>query len=158
MIKITDELLDSQSQRAKENKRKRVNYNFHKNCNECIQRFLNAVEPNTYVRPHKHENPDKIEIFLILRGRVLVAEFDDEGIIINHTILSYEGGEKGVEFPPKCWHSLIALEENSVLYEIKEGPYKEEDDKIFASWAPDEGTKEAQKFIETILRTLHINV
>lgn len=156
MIEINNDLLDYVSQKAKENTRKRTNHNFHKSYNECVQRFLNAVEPGSYIRPHKHMDSNKIEIFLILRGKVLIVEFNDEGETINQTVLNYESGIKGVELPPNTWHSLIALEENTVLYEIKVGPYIEENDKVFASCAPEEGNIEAYKFIEKILKNCNM--
>lgn len=153
MLEINDNLLDYVSKKAKESTRKRANYNFHKSYDECVQRFLNAVEPNSYVRPHKHTDSNKIEIFLILRGKVLIVEYNDEGGTINNTVLNFESGKKGVELPPNTWHSLIALEENSVLYEIKVGPYIEETDKVFAAWAPEEGTIAANEFINKVIRT-----
>ncbi|MGE5457965.1 MAG: WbuC family cupin fold metalloprotein [Methanococcaceae archaeon] len=153
MLEINDNLIDYVSQKAKESTRKRANYNFHKSCDECVQRFLNAIEPNSYVRPHKHMHSNVNEIFLILRGRVLVVEFNDKGEITNHVVLNFENGIKGVELPPNTWHSLITLEENSVLYEIRAGPYKEETDKVFADWAPYEGTNEAREFINKVLST-----
>ncbi len=154
MIKITDKLLNSMSYKAKASVRKRCNYSFHNSNFDYIQRFLNAVEPDTYVRPHKHENPDRVEIFLILKGRVLIIEFDDNGKIIDYIILDIEKGKKGVEIPPRTWHSLIVLKEGSVLYEIKEGPFIKETDKTFAKWAPEEGTKEAQEFNEKVIFSL----
>jgi cupin fold WbuC family metalloprotein len=154
MIKITDELLNTISNEAKASDRKRCTYSFHNSNSDYIQRFLNAGEIGTYVRPHKHENPDRVEIFLILKGRFLVIEFDDDGEIIDHIILDSEKGKKGVEIPPKTWHSLIVLKEGSVLYEVKEGPFIMETDKIFAKWAPEEGTKEAQEFNKKIISNL----
>jgi cupin fold WbuC family metalloprotein len=154
MLEIDKNLLDYVSQKAKESSRKRANYNFHKSYDESLQRFLNAVEPDSYVRPHKHLDSNKNEIFLILRGSVLVVEFNDNGQIINDVILNFVNGAKGVELSPNTWHSLIALEDNSVLYEIKQGPYIEETDKTFASWAPKEGTNEAREFIDKILRNV----
>lgn len=156
MIKATDKLLDELSEKAKTNKRKRINYNFHKSPEEKIQRFLNAVEPSTYIQPHKHENPEKLEIFAILRGKVLVLEFDDNGEIIDDVILDLKKGVKFVEIPPRKWHSIIALEEDSILLEIKEGPYFKEHDKIFADWAPQEGTKDCQEFNRKILESLNL--
>ena len=156
MIKITDQLIGEISKNARKSARKRYNYNFHKNENDHIQRFLNALEPDTYLRPHKHESPDKVEIFLILKGRVLVIEFDNCGKIIDSIILDSDEGNNGVEIPPKAWHSLIALEEDSVVYEIKEGPFMKEADKTFADWSPEEGTKEAYKFNKKILSDLKI--
>lgn len=157
MIKITNKFIKTMSNKAKTSNRKRCNYIFHNSSDDYIQRFLNAAEPDTYVHPHKHENPNKIEIFIILQGRVLIVEFDDSGRIIDHIILDSEKGEKGVEIPPETWHSFIVLKEGSVLYEIKEGPYVKETDKIFAKWAPKEGTYEANKFNEQILSNLRIH-
>jgi cupin fold WbuC family metalloprotein len=151
MIRITDKLISKVSKKAGLSKRKRSNYNFHNTSSDNIQRFLNALEPGTYLRPHKHENPDKVEVFLILSGRVMVIEFDDHGNIIDHILLDPNKGNWGVEIPPKTWHSFVVLKEGSVLYEIKEGPYVEETDKIFAKWAPEEGSKEAQQYKQELI-------
>ena len=158
MIRITDELVSMVSMEAKASARKRYNYNFHKSYNDPVQRFINALEPGTYLRPHKHENPDKVEIFIILKGRVLIVEFNDQGKIIDHCILDFEKGDKGVEIPPKVWHSFIALKEGSVLYEAKEGPFVPETGKIFAEWAPEEETRESFEFNNKILRELNVPI
>jgi cupin fold WbuC family metalloprotein len=149
--------MEDASKEARASERKRSNYNFHTSYNDPIQRFLNAVEPDTYLRPHKHDNQDKTEIFLILKGRILILEFDDNGEILDHIILDSEGGNKGVEIPYNIWHSFISLQESSVLYEIKEGPFIQETGKIFANWSPEEGTKEAHGFNNKILQKLKIS-
>jgi len=155
MIKITNELLDKVVDKSKKSPRKRCNYNFHKDKNEPVQRFLNALQPDTYLRPHKHLGG--IEIFLILRGRVLILVFDNNGEIKEYLILDYEKGDVGVEILPHNWHSFIALQENSILYEIKEGPFIEGQDKIFANWAPEEGSRETIEFNKKILKKLKID-
>ena len=48
---------------------------------EPVQRLLNALEPNTYLPPHRHLQAQKQEIFLVLRGSVLTFLFDDKGTI-----------------------------------------------------------------------------
>jgi len=156
MIKLTDDLINDLSKKAKEAARGRTNYNFHKSYDDAIQRMLNAAEPGTYIRPHKHENPDKTEIFIILRGSVVMVEFDDSGRPIDHVILDPQKGAKAVEVAPRKWHSFITLKTGSVLYEVKDGPYTQMTDKNFAPWAPAEGTKEALEFNERILRKLDI--
>ncbi|MGD9040522.1 MAG: WbuC family cupin fold metalloprotein [Desulfobacteraceae bacterium] len=156
MIRITEELINEVSEKAKTSARKRTNYNFHKSYNDPVQRFLNAVEPDSYLQPHKHQDPDKTEIFLILRGRVLIVEFDEIGKITEHLILGSEVGNLAVEIPARTWHSFIALEEGSVLYEIKEGPFIQETGKTSASWAPEEGTREAVEFNKKILEELNL--
>jgi cupin fold WbuC family metalloprotein len=86
MLKITDKIINEKSDKAKTSKTKRCNHNFHKRYSDPIQRFLNAVEPDSYLRPHRHEDPDKTEIFLAIKGRVLIVEFDDNGSISDHFV------------------------------------------------------------------------
>ena len=55
MVKfITDETLTSLTQQAKQSPRLRMNYNFHSELEDPVQRLCNAMEPGTYVRPHRH--------------------------------------------------------------------------------------------------------
>ena len=67
---IDTPLLDATTARAKQSPRLRMNHNFHERLDDPVNRLLNALEPGTYLRPHRHSNPDKTEIFLLLRGRV----------------------------------------------------------------------------------------
>ncbi|MCX5686727.1 MAG: WbuC family cupin fold metalloprotein [Candidatus Omnitrophica bacterium] len=156
MIKITDALIENVLKKAASSPRKRANYNFHKTCDAPIQRMLNAAHPGTCVRPHKHENPDKVEVFVILKGRALIVEFDAKGRPTDHMILDPSRGGYAVEIPPRVWHTFIALKPGTVLYEVKEGPYNKEVDKNFASWAPEEGTEEAQAFNKRLIEHLKI--
>jgi cupin fold WbuC family metalloprotein len=156
MIKITDDFLEGLSEKARDLPRKRINHNLHKNYGETVQRLLNAAEPGTYIRPHKHEDPDKIEVFMILKGRIVVVEFDADGSIRDHAVLDRAGEISVAEVPPRTWHSFIALDSGSVVYEFKEGPYDKIADKNFAPWAPKEGVPEAQAFNEKILGALKL--
>jgi cupin fold WbuC family metalloprotein len=156
MKKITEQLLNEVSNKAAAADRRRTNHNFHKDYGERVQRLLNAAEPGTYIRPHKHEDPDKVEVFIVLRGSVVVVEFDDEGAIIDHALLSRDKGTFAVELPPRVWHTFICLEPRTVLYEAKEGPYDETADKHFAPWAPAEGSPAAEGFTEGVLAKLKL--
>ena len=61
-MKIIDNgLLDEVSRQAAESPRLRMNYNFHDTLEANAQRLLNALEPGTYLSPHRHKNPDKEE-------------------------------------------------------------------------------------------------
>jgi cupin fold WbuC family metalloprotein len=152
MIPINNILLQETIKQAKESSRKRKNFNFHKSLDANVQRMLNALEPGTYVQPHKHENPDKVEVFMVLKGEILVIEFDDEGHIVEQVILSAASGNFGVEIPPKIWHSIIPLESGTVVFEVKDGPYSPIDDKNFAPWAPKEGDPGCMEFNNTLLK------
>ena len=155
MLKITNRLISAVSKKAKKSERKRSNYNFHRDYNDGIQRFLNAAEKGSYLRPHKHSLPGKWEAFILIKGRALVLEFDRRGKVRDHVTLDARRGCLGAELPPKAWHSFIPLENGTVLYEIARGPYTI-NEKIFAPWAPGEGTPAAAEFNRNILRKLRI--
>jgi cupin fold WbuC family metalloprotein len=158
VIIINRQLASSVSEEAKKSARLRKNYNFHADLSDPVNRMLNAFEPGTYVRPHKHESPDKCEVFLILTGKALALWFDDAGAIIEHVILDSSQGVFGVEIPPREWHSIISLTSGTVLYEVKQGPYAPINDKNFASWAPAEGSPEAAAYLASILARLGLTL
>jgi cupin fold WbuC family metalloprotein len=152
MLKIiSPNLLNGLTQKAKQSPRRRLNHNFHDDLADPINRMLNALEPGTYIQPHKHENPDKREIFIVLRGSLVVAFFDDSGKVIEFVLLDPKNGNYGVEVPVGTWHSLFTLEPGTVIYEVKDGPYSPLDDKNFAPWAPREGDSGCAEFLETLI-------
>ena len=156
MRKITTEQLDVLSEKAHKAERLRINFNFHEHLSDTLQRMLNAMEPGTYVQPHKHEDPDKREAFIILRGRILVIQFDANGNIKDHLTLDKNTGNYGVEIEPGVYHTLISLEKGSVVYEVKDGPYDPIDDKNFAPWAPKEGDPGCTDYNNKLLKQLGI--
>ena len=144
-------LLDRISLDASQCERKRKNYNFHKEDNDLLQRMLNALQPGTYVRPHKHENPDKREAFIILRGKILIVEFDHSGKVADYIIAGSDTGNYGAEVGPGIWHMIVCLEKNTVYYEVKDGPYNPQEDKIFADWSPPESDPSKHDYLNEIM-------
>ena len=123
-MKIIDEqLLNDVGAQAKESPRLRMNYNFHQSLDEKCHRFLNALELGTEVPIHKHLTKD--ETFVILRGKVRVTTHNDDGSIIEDVVLCAEEGKYGVNILKGVWHTIEALESNSVIFECKEGPFVE---------------------------------
>ncbi len=121
-MKIIDRtLLDKVSAEAKESPRLRMNYNFHQSLEEKCHRMLNAVEPGTVVPIHRH--PTKDESFVVLRGKVKVSTYNDDGSVIESVVLCQEDGRYGVDIPKNVWHKLESLESGSVIFECKEGPF-----------------------------------
>ena len=118
---IDEKLLDKVSVEAKESPRLRMNYNFHQSLDEKCHRFLNAVEPGTEVPIHRH--PTKDETFVLLRGRVIVRTYNDDGSVIESVELCPDEGKYGVNIPKGVWHNLESLESDSVFFECKEGPF-----------------------------------
>jgi len=134
-----------------------MNYNFHPLDADPLQRMLNAMEPDTYIQPHKHENPDKREVFFCLKVRILVVEYTEQGDIADFALLDPLMGCYGCEVAPRTYHSIISLQAGSVAYEVKDGPYVQSDDKQFAPWAPAEGDPDAKKFNEQIVKKLGLD-
>lgn len=157
MYKIDMNLLNELSSKAKQAPRRRMNLNIHKSCEDQMQRFLNAMEPGTYIRPHKHELPHKRELFAVVRGEFLVIEFNDRGEIIDHIILGADSGNFATEIDPAIYHTVLSLRVSSVALEVKDGPYNPDDDKIFADWAPEEtNTQDCKQYIDQTLKKLGI--
>ena len=106
---INEALLNETTGRAKQSPRLRMNYNFHEHLDDPVNRLLNALEPGTYLRPHRHLNPKKDEIFLLLRGRIAVFLFDNKGEITQTQILDPKEGVYGAEIKAGTWHLGLRL-------------------------------------------------
>ena len=62
---------------------------------------------------------------MILRGKVRVTTHRDDGSIIEDVVLSADEGRYGVNIPKGVWHTIEAMEPDSVIFECKEGPFVE---------------------------------
>ncbi len=149
---IDEKLLDDITLLAGKSPRLRMNYNFHENESDPINRLLNAMNPGSYFPPHRHLNPDKLESFLVLRGSIVIFLFDDEGNITMKREINPKKGVYGMEIPPHVWHSLIVLEPGTVVYEVKPGPYAPLAPENLAPWAPPAtDTEAAQRYMNQLL-------
>lgn len=119
---IDDSLLTQVAEAAKQSLRLRMNYNFHQSLQDKCHRFLNALELGTQIPVHHH--PTKDETIVVLKGRVRVTTYNDDGEVLETCVLSQEGGTYGVDIPKNAWHGVECLEP-SVLFECKEGPFVE---------------------------------
>jgi cupin fold WbuC family metalloprotein len=151
-MKLIDEnLLNETTERAKQSPRLRMNHNFHESLDDPVNRLINAMEPGTYLRPHRHKNPDKNEIFLLLRGKAALFLFDDDGNITEKMIIEPAKGTYGGEIPPDVWHTFIIPETGSVVYEIKQGPFVPLSPENMAPWSPAaEDIEEVKRYMEML--------
>ncbi|MGX2039820.1 WbuC family cupin fold metalloprotein [Methylocaldum sp. MU1018] len=144
---ISDKQLLRLSGEAAASPRLRKNLNVHPVPEDPIQRLFNALEPGTYVRPHRHARPDGWELMLAVRGAFSVMTFDGDGTVLERIDLSAAGGDTAVEIPPYTWHAAVVLAPETVMFEVKPGPYRPVEDKDFAAWAPEEGDPEAERVV-----------
>ena len=149
MLKQMDNaLFDLLVSKAKASPRKRAHHNLHQELIDSVQRLCIAMEPDTYVRPHRHADPETWEVLLILRGSLVLNIFDGKGKVVEQTVLNARGPVTAVEFPQSIWHAPTSLESGTIVFEIKQGPYKPIEEKNLAPWAPSEGEPGAEKMLE----------
>lgn len=132
MKQITDATLDELAEQAQASKRQRANLNLHEQLDDPIQRLAIAMEPGTYVRPHRH--PHTWELLTPLRGRFLVLYFNESGTVTARTILGEES--RMVENPAGQWHAVLSLDAGGVIFEVKHGPYQPLAESDLAPWSP----------------------
>lgn len=127
--------------------RRRKNLNLHDHLDDPIQRLLNALEPGTYIRPHRH--PDGVwELFTLLSGACSIVVFDEGGVVTERVDLAQDG-VLVAEIPAGAWHSVVAQQSGTVVIEVKPGPYVPGS---FAAWAPEEGSDGALACLDWLQR------
>lgn len=150
---INRKIINEISASAQNSPRKRHIKNFHTEPSDLLQRMINVMLPGTYVQPHKHSDPEKREVFIILKGKAYVVIFSENGEIIDNILLDPKQESFGVEIPPNEWHTIIPIEE-SVCYELKDGPYDPNTDKNFAPWAPMEDSEGMVEYQENLIKRI----
>lgn len=148
---LTQPLMESVAEQARSSPRHRKNYNFHEH-SDRVQRFLNVLQPGTYVRPHRHirsGDANGFEFFLVLKGAIGILILNEAGEVIRTEKISATGTTRGIELGEGMFHTLIAIEPDSVMFELKEGPYIPIEDKDFLPQFPLENTPEAKHCVET---------
>jgi cupin fold WbuC family metalloprotein len=150
LVVLTRELVNGTVAHARTSPRRRVILPFHKTEAEPLHRMLNAIQPDSYVRPHRHLDPPKNESFLVLQGELAFFTFEDDGHIRECLQLAAGGERFGVDLAPGIWHTVLALVPDTVVYEVKTGPYLPANDKAFAPWAPAEGDVGAAGYLQRL--------
>jgi cupin fold WbuC family metalloprotein len=138
---ITPTMLQSLSQQAQASPRLRANHNLHCQLDDPVQRLAIAMEPGTYVRPHRH--PHTWELLYPLAGRFVVLYFDDAGRLTDRTVLGEDASV--IETVAGGWHSVLSLDPGGVIFEVKHGPYQPIADADYAAWSPAAETADAAR-------------
>lgn len=150
-------LLDSAAlmaglQASRESPRRRIMLPMHRSDQEGVQRLINFIQLGSYIRPHLHPMPECIENVTVLAGCLGFMTFDSEGnVLTRHRLTAGQAASCMVDIEQGVWHTLVPLAEDTVVLEIKRGPYQASSDKSFAPWSPVEGTDAAQHWLnETV--------
>ena len=135
MKQITLSDMQQQSEAAASAPRLRAHRNFHPELSDPIQRLAIAMEPGTYIRPHRHRHT--FELLLPLKGRFVVLNFDDNGVVTSRVVL----GETctALEMEAGTWHTVLSLDAGGMVFEVKQGAYQPLAEMDTMAWAPAEG-------------------
>ena len=134
ITKIDKDLLDELFQKALQSERHRYAYDLRNSEEDTLQRMLNAIQPDSEVPIHHHE--DTSETTVCLHGRIDVVFYQElkkmSGYVISEGgrrfkevdryCLYPEGGKFGTQIPKGVWHSVEAVFP-SVIVEVKDGKY-----------------------------------
>lgn len=133
---IDSALLASVVADARQRPRRRANFNFHPGDDFPAHRLLNAIEPDSWLPPHRHLDSNKEETIIVLSGALGVVIFDDAGKVTGSRRLAPASDCCGVDIPHGTWHTVLALETGTVIFEAKGGPYHPVRPEELAPWAP----------------------
>jgi cupin fold WbuC family metalloprotein len=146
---IDRDLVQRKAYDARRSERRREIHTFHDGDADPLQRMLNALQPGSYVRPHRHLDPPKSESLVLLQGVLGYTSFRDDGTLDDESFILLDTGRDvyGCDIRPGVWHTIFALAPDTVVFEVKPGPYSPANDKDFASWAPKEYSADAALYL-----------
>ena len=114
------------------------------------------MEPASYIQPHRHLDINKDETLIVLRGKMGLIIFDDDGNIEDKAILEPNGDVVLVNIPHRKYHTWLSLEESSVFFEAKAGPYIPLTQNEKAMWAPEEDDISSHEYLASLKNLLEI--
>lgn len=131
--------------------RRRMNYNFHRSTDDAVNRLLNAMHRDSYLPVHRHLSPSRSESCVVLRGSVGVTIYDDAGGVVTRRRVSADGPCCGFDIEAGVWHGLVVLSDDTVLFEVKQGPYVPIAPDNIAPWSPPaEDARAVAEFIKEL--------
>jgi cupin fold WbuC family metalloprotein len=133
------------SEQAGAAERRRAHLLVHPTPQAAVQRFFLALEPGTYVRPHRHSEAHKWEFLTLLRGQLELLLFSTDGVLRERISLA-PTSTLAVEIPAGIFHAYVCRESGTLALEVKEGAFTPTPESDFATWAPAERAPGASAF------------
>lgn len=136
------------AEKAAQTPRRRLNHNLHATQEAAVHRIFNAIQPDSYVQPHRHLEASKDESVVVLQGRMGLLEFDESGVVLARHVV---GPGMVATIPAGAWHGWCCLAPDTVFFEAKAGPYTALTDAERATFAPAEGSPDAPKALARLV-------
>ena len=121
---IDNVFLDQLTALAKVSPRRRMHYDLRDDEKDFSMRMLNAMEPDTIVPIHRHNETS--EEIVVLRGEVEEILFDDQGNEVERYHLTAGGDAMACRVPIGQYHTCRSLKSGTVIIEFKRGMYDPE--------------------------------
>ena len=117
------------------NPRKRIRLCCHEDVENTLHEMLIVHARGAYVQPHKHTT--KSESFNIIKGKLKVVIFNDDGSILKVVAMGeYNSGEAFYyRLTKDYFHTVIPMSPWVLFHETTNGPFNRKDT-VFAPWAP----------------------
>lgn len=145
ILLINDNLLSVLHWKARENERRRMHLDLRTTAQDTSQRMLNALEQGTKVPIHRHLQTTETVVCLegcldevfyeelpnmdaggpVLKDNETVADKSHFVEVVRYRLCPRDK-QYGIQVPKGVWHS-IEVHEPSVIFEAKNGVYKNND-------------------------------
>lgn len=147
---IGTELIRQAVEASRRSPRRRIILPLHKSPDSKLHRMLNAIQPYSYIQAHRHLHPPKPESIVVLQGAIIAFVFDETGQVKETAALAAGTTAFGIDFEPNVLHTFFALQRDTVVFEVKPGPYEVQTDKDFAPFAPAEESPAAAGYMANL--------
>ena len=137
MLKLDNTLFSEVGEKAEASLRRRMHYDLRTqafepvaadgvcNWHDTSMKMLNVMMKDTVIPIHRHNDTNEVVIILAGAGdEVDYAEDSASGKLVETSRVHLEsGGCQGVVVGRAAWHTFIPTEDNTVIFEAKDGAY-----------------------------------
>ena len=146
VFRLNPDLMEEGITASRLSPRRRIILPIHRSPGDLVQRMVNFLQPGTCIRAHLHPRVSASETIFVIAGSVGLVTFSNEGSV--DSLLHLRKGDL-IDLEAGVWHTFVVFAEDTILLEIKRGPFNDED-KVFAEWAPEEGCEKAPAYLRSL--------
>ncbi len=142
IVEVDDATIEMLLDAAAAEPKRRARLNLHNSDDDLIHEMIIAFRRDSLNMPHRHVG--KSESMHVMRGRVDVVLFDDEGHPTRRIRIGAPG-RAALAFCPSVfrmaapiWHTVIPVDDKVVVHETTNGPFIAGQNMEIPPWAPAE--------------------